>query len=148
MPQPAVRRQRSRGAGTSSPTTKPRPMSWKEAVDQFLATKESENLSPATIENYAWHLGGPRARAFLADHQVSSPRQLTADALRDLQRELLAAGVSPALAHAFHRVQCALTGGPTELPLSPSGTSEMARRSTSYSGRATTGRTSKRTVLH
>lgn len=104
MPQPAVRRQRSRGAGTGSPRTKPRSMSWKEAVDQFLATKESENLSPATIENYAWHLGGPRARAFLADHQVSSPRQLTADVLRDLQRELLAAGVSPALAHAFHRV--------------------------------------------
>jgi len=104
MPQPAVRRQRVRGAGIASPRGKPRAMTWKEAVDQFLATKESQNLSPATIENYAWHLGGPRARTFLTDHEVTSPRQLTAEVLRDLQRELLAAGVSPALAHAFHRV--------------------------------------------
>jgi integrase/recombinase XerD len=103
MPQAAVRRQRAR-AVTAPSTARSRAMTWTQAVDQFLATKESENLSPATIENYAWHLGGPRARTFLADHQISSPRQLTAELLRDLQRELLAAGVSPALAHAFHRV--------------------------------------------
>jgi site-specific recombinase XerD len=79
-------------------------MTWEEAVTAFLAAKQSENLSPATLENYGWHLHGPRARAFLTDHDITSPRQLTADALRDLQRELLTAGVSPALAHAFHRV--------------------------------------------
>jgi integrase/recombinase XerD len=102
MPQPAVRRQRR--SPVTVVTAKTRALSWQQAVDHFLATKESENLSPATIENYGWHLGGPRARTFLADHAITSPRQLTADVLRDLQRELLAAGVSPALAHGFHRV--------------------------------------------
>ena len=101
MAQAPVRRQRT--------TQLPRPapshaMTWQEAVNRFLAAKESENLSPATLENYAWHLGGPRARTFLADHRITSPRQLTGDTLRELQRELLAAGASPALAHAFHRV--------------------------------------------
>lgn len=79
-------------------------MTWQDAVDAFLGSKQGENLSASTLENYAWHLSGVRAQAFLKDHDITSPQQLTADVLQAFQRELLAAGVSPALAHAFHRV--------------------------------------------
>ena len=73
-------------------------------MDLFLASKRAENLSPATLENYEWHLRGSRARIFLTDYEITSPRQLDAPTLERLQAELLAAGTSPALVHAFHRV--------------------------------------------
>jgi len=101
MPQPAVRPQRRPIAPAS---TASRGLTWNEAVDLFLASKRAENLSPATLENYEWHLRGSRARIFLADHEITSPRQLDGETLERLQAELLAAGTSPALVHAFHRV--------------------------------------------
>lgn len=104
MPQAQVKPQRARAAVRSAPAARSSAMSWQEAVDAFLAAKRGENLSSATLENYAWHLTGARAQTFLQDHGITSPRQLTAEALETLQAELLDAGVSPALAHAFHRV--------------------------------------------
>ena len=101
MPQPAVRPQRRVVAQSSGVA---RGLSWDEAVDLFLASKRAENLSPATLENYEWHLRGSRARIFLGDHEIVSPRQLDGEMLERLQAELLAAGTSPALVHAFHRV--------------------------------------------
>ena len=101
MPQPAGRPQRRLVAQSSAVA---RGLSWDEAVDLFLASKRAENLSPATLENYEWHLRGSRAKVFLADHEIVSPRQLDGEMLLRLQAELLAAGTSPALVHAFHRV--------------------------------------------
>ncbi|MBJ7595917.1 MAG: tyrosine-type recombinase/integrase [Candidatus Dormibacteraeota bacterium] len=101
MPQPAVRPQRRTSPARSRA---PHGLSWNEAVERFLASKRAENLSPATLENYEWHLAGSRAKIFLADHEVISPRQLDGEMLEALQAELLAAGVSPALVHSFHRV--------------------------------------------
>ena len=101
MPQPAVRTQRRPSTPRSGAS---RGLSWDEAVDLFLASKRAENLSPATLENYDWHLRGSRAKIFLADHEIVSPRQLDGQTLEALQAELLAAGTSPALVHAFHRV--------------------------------------------
>src|SRR5450631_3405235 len=101
MPQPAVRPQRR---GSTPRASSFRGLSWDEAVDLFLASKRAENLSPATLENYEWHLRGSRAKIFLADHEIVSPRQLDGETLEALQAELLAAGTSPALVHAFHRV--------------------------------------------
>lgn len=104
MPQAPVKPQRARTAPRSTTVGPPSEMSWQEAVDAFLAAKRGENLSASTLDNYAWHLTGTRAETFLRDHGIRSPRQLTAEALEGLQAELLDAGVSPALAHAFHRV--------------------------------------------
>ncbi len=101
MPQAQVRPQRKRAVPVRLDRAE---KTWQEAVDAFLAAKRSENLSVSTLENYAWHLTGIRAQTFLHDHHVTSPRQLTAEVLEALQAELLDAGVSPALAHAFHRV--------------------------------------------
>jgi site-specific recombinase XerD len=101
VPQAQVRPQRKRATPARAAR---RETSWQEAVDAFLAAKRAENLSPSTLENYAWHLTGVRAQTFLRDHEITSPRQLTAEALEALQAELLDAGVSPALTHAFHRV--------------------------------------------
>jgi len=100
MPQPAIRPQRR---PAPRPSAK-RGMTWDEAVDHFLSSKRASNLSPSTLENYEWHLRGSRARIFLTDHKVLSPHQLDAQTLEALQAELIAAGTSPALAHAFHRV--------------------------------------------
>ena len=79
-------------------------MGWEEAVEAFLAAKQSENLSPSTLGNYRQHLISPRADTFRQDHGIESPVDLTANHLQLFQRELLAAGVSPALTHAYHRV--------------------------------------------
>jgi site-specific recombinase XerD len=99
MPQAPVRRARPaprrRAAG---------PVGWEDAVEQFLAAKESENLSPSTLANYRQHLISPRSDTFRRDHGIEGPGDLTAEHLRLYQRELLAAGVSPALTHAYHRV--------------------------------------------
>src|SRR3989442_5220523 len=89
VPQPAVRPQRRPVAPISAA---PRGLTWGEAVDLFLASKRAENLSPATLENYEWHLRGSRARIFLADHAIVSPRQLDTVKLERIPRELWAAG--------------------------------------------------------
>ncbi|MCW2915412.1 MAG: xerD [Actinomycetia bacterium] len=103
MAQAPVRQQRPRPEAPARPRAV-RAVTWDEAVEAFIAAKESENISPSTVTNYRWHLTGTRARQFCSDHGITSPAQLNADTLRALQREVLAAGVSPALAHAFHRV--------------------------------------------
>src|SRR3979411_1501958 len=103
MAQAPVRQQRPRPQGPARPPGR-RLVTWDEAVEAFIVAKESENVSPSTVTNHRWHLTGTRARQFCADHGIASPAQLTADTLRALQREVLAAGVSHALAHAFHRV--------------------------------------------
>ncbi len=73
-------------------------------MEQFLAAKQSENLSPSTLANYRQHLITPRAATFRRDHGIAGPGDLTPEHLQLFQRELLAAGVSPALTHAYHRV--------------------------------------------
>jgi len=73
-------------------------------VDAFLTAKRAANLGPSTLTNYEMHLRGGRAWIFLADHDVYSPAQLTDEVLEEFQSELLSAGVSPALTHAYHRV--------------------------------------------
>ena len=99
MPQTTVRKARL------TPRSRPQsPVGWEEAVELFLAAKESENLSPSTLGNYRQHLISPRADTFRQDHGIERPADLTADHLQLFQRELLAAGVSPALTHAYHRV--------------------------------------------
>ena len=104
MPQPVVKAKRQRSAASAAVLELPNRITWDDAVDAFLASKRGENLSPATLENYEWHLRGPRARAFLADHDIDAPSQLTAHLLTTFQRELLDSGVSASLAHAHHRV--------------------------------------------
>ncbi|MHB1500908.1 MAG: tyrosine-type recombinase/integrase [Candidatus Dormibacteria bacterium] len=73
-------------------------------MDAFLTAKRAANLSPSTLTNYEMHLRGGRARIFLADHNVGSPARLTAEVLQEFQSELLSAGLSVALTHAYHGV--------------------------------------------
>ena len=86
--------------------TKPRSATptWEEAVEDFLEAKKGKNQSPATLENYRWHLLGPRARQFVEDERIQTPGQVTAEALVRFQAELVDRKVSDSLAHAFHRV--------------------------------------------
>ncbi len=103
MPQPLVRRQRPLERTSRSPRDSG-PISWDYAVDAFLTAKRAANVSSSTLTNYEMHLRGGRARIFLADHKVGSPAHLTDEVLEAFQSELLSAGLSPALTHAYHRV--------------------------------------------
>lgn len=76
---------------------------WEEAVEAFLEAKKGKKVTPATLKNYRWHLLGPRARAFVADRGIDGPMSVTAEHLASFQAELVDAGVSDSLAHAFHR---------------------------------------------
>jgi site-specific recombinase XerD len=100
VPQPEVRKQKPR------PIAKPRlaTPTWEEAVEDFLEAKKGKNLTPATLENYRWHLMGPRARQFVEDERIETPGDVTAEALARFQAELVDRKVSDSLAHAFHRV--------------------------------------------
>ena len=100
MPQVSVRQQRARPKPSEVGT---RP-TWEEAVEAFLEAKKGKKVTPATLENYRWHLLGPRARAFVADRGIDGPMSVTAEHLASFQAELVDAGVSDSLAHAFHRV--------------------------------------------
>lgn len=107
MPQAPMRPHRRRGdyaevdaavaAGTAPPN-------WREAVEAFLRDARSRNCSPATIGNYRTYLLGPRAQQFLLDHGVGSVADVTAAKLRDVQAELLEAGLSVGTAATFHRI--------------------------------------------
>jgi site-specific recombinase XerD len=77
---------------------------WDSALDSFLADCRRRNLSAATLENYEWHLSGARTQAFIKDHQVSSPDEMTAEMLRELEGELVRAGLSPRSVDTFHRI--------------------------------------------
>lgn len=75
MPQVLVRQHKPR-AKPGDLSDRP---SWEEAVEAFLEAKKGKNVTPATLENYRWHLLGPRARAFVADRGIESPVDVRAE---------------------------------------------------------------------
>jgi site-specific recombinase XerD len=104
MPQPAARRQRQRGAAVTTQPQGTGRKTWDGAVTAFLAECRRRNLSSATLENYQWHLTGPRIRAFMADHGLNAPADMTADRLKQLETDFIDAGLSPSSIDSFHRV--------------------------------------------
>jgi site-specific recombinase XerD len=102
MSQPLVRRPARPKPATAVVATG--NVDWDEAVNRFLAEAQRKNLSPATIENYQWYLGGVRTKQFLTDHSIGTPAGLDANKLRDLEGELLRAGVSSGTVNTFHRI--------------------------------------------
>jgi len=85
-------------------------LTWEEAVAAFLAEGRRSNLSPSTLENYRAYLAGPRTRQFLSDHHITEPGQLTPQAMKEFEGELLEAGVSPGTVATFHRIFKNFTG--------------------------------------
>lgn len=77
---------------------------WSRAVEAFLGDARSRNCSPATIDNYRTYLLGPRAEQFLRDYAIRSVADVTPDKLRDLQADLLEAGLSAGTTATFHRI--------------------------------------------
>lgn len=73
-------------------------------MEKFLAECRRRNLSAATLENYEWHLTGVRARAFLKDHGVKAPDDLTVEMLRAVEADLAKAGLSAQSVDTFHRI--------------------------------------------
>lgn len=111
MAQAQVRRQRRRGdwgshgqAPTERSGRRPGEPAWDAAVEAFLRDARARNCSPATLANYRAYLLGPRAQQFLVDYGVRSVADVTPDALRDFQDDLLEAGVAPSTAGTFHRI--------------------------------------------
>ena len=83
MPQPIVKKQHPKGRlAHTVPHANSQTVLWEDAAEPFLRVRRSENLSPSTLQNYRWHLLGPRATAFREDRQLIGPEQLTADAIR------------------------------------------------------------------
>src|SRR5580704_15320174 len=77
---------------------------WNQAVEGFLRDARSRNCSPATIDNYRTYLMGSRAEQFVRDYEIRSVADVTSGKLRDLQAELLDAGLSAGTAATFHRI--------------------------------------------
>lgn len=80
------------------------PPQWNQAVEAFLRDARSRNCSPATIDNYRTYLVGPRAQQFLTDYRIRTVDEITPQALRAFQADLLDAGLSSGTATTFHRV--------------------------------------------
>lgn len=108
MPQPPVKGRRRPGAVPTRPNES--RLTWEDAVAAFLGEGRRSNLSASTLENYRAYLAGPRTRQFLADHHIAEPAQLTAQAIREFEGELLEAGVSPGTVDTFHRIFKNFTG--------------------------------------
>src|ERR1035437_6762942 len=104
MPQAPVRHQRRPTIAPTASRATSTAVDWDRAVALFLREKRGENLAPSTLENYRSHLLGDRTEVFRSEHKIHGPADLTAEALSGFQADLLEAGVSPALAHAYHRV--------------------------------------------
>jgi integrase/recombinase XerD len=77
---------------------------WHHAVERFLRDARSRSCSPSTIDNYRTYLTGPRAEQFLIDHRIRSVADVTPADLREVQAELLDAGLSVGTIATFHRV--------------------------------------------
>jgi site-specific recombinase XerD len=109
MPQPPVRPHRRRddyASASAGRTVGPNAASpdWRPAVEAFLRDARSRECSPSTIDNYRTYLLGPRAEQFLTDYQIHSVADVTPEALRAFQNELLDAGLSAGTAATFHRI--------------------------------------------
>lgn len=101
MPQPAKRYSRPNPPAGSRRADR---VSWDQAVELFLAEGRRMNLSTATLQNYRAYLCGPRVRAYLSDRGLVGPADLTAEALRDLERELVGVELKPGTVATYHRV--------------------------------------------
>ena len=77
---------------------------WDDAVGAFLRDARARNCSPATLTGYSGYLTGPRARQFVKDYRIESVADVTPEALRSFQMELLDAGLSAGTAATFHRI--------------------------------------------
>ena len=77
---------------------------WDDAVAAFLRDARARNCSPATLTGYSGYLTGPRARQFVKDFRIESVADVTPEALRSFQMELLDAGLSAGTAATFHRI--------------------------------------------
>jgi site-specific recombinase XerD len=106
MPQAPVRSHRRRGDWHSSPATAPATVStsWDRAVEDFLRDARARSCSPATIGNYRTYLLGPRAQQFVRDHHIRTVADVTPQALRSFQADLLEAGLAPGTAATLHRI--------------------------------------------
>jgi site-specific recombinase XerD len=76
---------------------------WDSALQRFLSDCRRRNLSAATLENYAWWLGGPRLTTYRQQNGIVRPGDLTAAHLKDFESELLDAGLKPSSIDSFHR---------------------------------------------
>ncbi|HYA45459.1 MAG TPA: tyrosine-type recombinase/integrase [Acidimicrobiales bacterium] len=106
MPQAPVRPHRRPGdwAALRVVETEAMGATWNAAVDAFLRDVRARNCSRATLENYRTYLLGNRAQQFVADYGVRTVADVTPQALREFQAELLDAGLSPQTAATFHRI--------------------------------------------
>jgi len=107
MPQAPMRPHRRRGdyvEVASAPAPESASPDWSHAVESFLRDARSRNCSPATIDNYRTYLLGPRTQQFLHDYEIRSVADITPEQLRDLQTDLLEAGLSAGTAATFHRI--------------------------------------------
>ena len=107
MPQAPMRPHRQRGDYAELPSEVIREggsPNWKSAVDAFLQDARLRNCSPATIDNYRTYLTGPRTAQFLHDHRIRAVSDVTPAHLRDVQAELLDAGLAVGTVATFHRV--------------------------------------------
>ena len=100
MPQAPVRPRRSESADGAA---RPPVDSWDGAVAAFLDDCRRRNHTPATLSVYASALSGPRISTFREDHGLRRLREFTADKLRQLELELLDAGLSAGTVHQYHR---------------------------------------------
>ncbi|MGD1054217.1 MAG: tyrosine-type recombinase/integrase [Candidatus Dormibacteria bacterium] len=106
MPQAPVRPHRRQGDYAPARLVETQAMgpAWNAAVDAFLRDARARNCSRATLENYRTYLLGSRAQQFVADYSIRTVDDVTPQALRDFQAELLDAGLSPDTAATFHRI--------------------------------------------
>lgn len=105
MPQAVAKPRRKRGDWESA--RQPRPdlgQTWEAAVAAFLEDARARNCSAATVENYRSYLLGPRARDFIAEFTIRTVADVTPQALRTFQAQLLEAGLSAGTAATFHRI--------------------------------------------
>jgi integrase/recombinase XerD len=77
---------------------------WAVAVQAFLRDARARNCSPASIDNYRHYLLGQRLQQFLTDYSIVRPADVTVQHFRELQADLLDAGLAPGTVGTFHRI--------------------------------------------